>query len=78
MKKKNLKKLSLNKNAVSNLDEVSGGLQAQAQIPVPVGTNVASGCPDICQPLTNYNCATQNNQCASSVVAWCNVSCWIC
>ena len=73
MKKKKINKLSLNKNAISNLDEVSGGLA----MPVPVGTNLASGCPD-CAPLTNYNCATQNNQCASSVVAWCNLSCWIC
>jgi hypothetical protein len=73
MKKKNLKKLSLNKNAISNLEKVNGG----NPIPAPA-TNVASGCPDVCQPLTNYNCATQNNQCASSVVAWCNLSCFIC
>lgn len=72
MKKKKINKLSLNKNAVSNLDKVSGGA------PIPVGTNVASGCPGACTPLTNHNCATDNNQCASSVVAWCNLSCWIC
>ena len=76
MKKKKINKLSLNKKAISNLDEVSGGLQIGT--PVPVGTNVASGCPGVCTPLTNFNCATQNNQCASSVVAWCNLSCWIC
>ncbi|PTX61387.1 hypothetical protein C8N46_10430 [Kordia periserrulae] len=75
MKKKNLKKLTLNKDAVSDLQQVKGGIEEPAPVPA---TNVASGCPDICQPLTNYNCATQNNQCASSVVAWCNLSCFIC
>ena len=74
MKKKNLKKLSLNKKAVSNLDEITG---AQVGGPVPVGTNVLSGCA-ICITLRPINCATQNNQCASSVVAWCNLSCYIC
>jgi uncharacterized radical SAM superfamily Fe-S cluster-containing enzyme len=75
MKKKNVKKLSLNKNAISNLEKVNGG----NPMPVPApATNVASGCPGMCQPLTNHNCATQNNQCASSVVAWCNLSCFIC
>ncbi|WP_046744638.1 hypothetical protein [Kordia zhangzhouensis] len=71
MKKKKISKLALNKSAVSNLEKVNGGN------PVPVGTNVASGCP-VCAPLTNNNCATQNNQCASSVYVWCNVSCFIC
>ncbi len=75
MKKKKINKLSLNKRAVSNLDEVSGGLQVGT--PVPVGTRVASGCA-VCITLRPINCATQNNQCASSVVAWCNLSCWIC
>lgn len=75
MKKKKVNKLSLNKSAVSNLDEVSGGLEANQ--PVPVKTNAYSGC-DVCITLRPTNCATQNNQCASSVNYWCNVSCYIC
>lgn len=74
MKKKNLKKLTLNKKAVSNLDKATGG-QAGAPTAVPVGTRVASGCP-ICATIRPTNCATQNNQCASA--GWLNISCWIC
>ena len=73
MKKKKINKLSLNKSAISSLDELSGGLAS----PVPVATNLASGCPG-CTPLTNNNCPTDNHLCRSSVVAWCNVSCWVC
>ncbi|QHI35386.1 hypothetical protein IMCC3317_07320 [Kordia antarctica] len=66
MKKKNIKKLSLNKKAVSNLDEVSGGL---ANGPVPVGTHIRSGCPVCTLPkVTDNTCMTN-----------CIVSCfWTC
>ncbi|MGH1383135.1 hypothetical protein [Kordia sp.] len=49
MKKKNLKKLSLNKDAISNLDQVKGGVAANGA--EPVGTRVGSGCPDICESI---------------------------
>jgi len=48
MKKKKIKKLSLNKNAISNLDQVKGGLEVTVE---PVGTRVGSGCPDICETI---------------------------
>ena len=64
MKKKNLKKLSLNKKAISTLDEINGGVNQQEK------TVVVS--------LRPIHCATQNNGCASSVRIWCNVSCFIC
>lgn len=77
MKKKNLNKLSLNKSAVSNLDEITGAQAAPTAAPAPVKTNVYSNCA-ICITLRPTNCATQNNGCASSVNVWCNVSCFIC
>lgn len=72
MKKKNLKKLSLNKNAVSQLDNVKAGAGAN---PIPVGSElrVGSGCP-ICPVRVSQN-ATECN-CASE--GWFNLSCWIC
>jgi len=71
MKKKNLKKLSLNKKAISNLDDdlLKGG---QAGVPTPMPT------PPVTISVPGGVCATRNNQCASSVVFWCNVSCYIC
>ena len=67
MKKKKINKLALRKNAISNLaEEVKGGALSHGPIP----TSLVSKTPDYC--------ATQNNQCASSVVRWCNLSCYIC
>ena len=68
MKKKNLNKLTLNKKAISRLDsDVPKGGQAGPLPTPPVPVSI---------PATA--CATKNNQCASSVVAWCNLSCFIC
>lgn len=69
MKKKNLKKLSLNKSAVSNLEEVNGGVAN----PVPVGTRVASGCRE-CYSKIRTNCYTD----ACTVGILCGLSAWIC
>ncbi|AXG71493.1 hypothetical protein KORDIASMS9_03750 [Kordia sp. SMS9] len=68
MKKKNVSKLSLNKKAISRLDaNTPKGGQATPLPTPPVPISVPGGL-----------CATQNNQCPSSVVYWCNVSCYIC
>jgi hypothetical protein len=68
MKKKNLTKLSLNKKAISRLDaDIPKGGQQTPQPTPPVKFSNAPA-----------NCATQNNQCPSSVYIWCNVSCFIC
>jgi len=67
MKKKNLKKLSLNKDAISSFAEnAKGGVMHHGPIP-----------PTVVSRTPTY-CGTQNNECASSVVAWCNLSCWVC
>ena len=68
MKKKNVKKLSLNKNAVSKLDEVSGGLQAAA------GTNVGSGCP-VCPAQVTDTCITD---CFATCFLTCKRTCFPC
>ena len=70
MKKKNLKKLSLNKDAISHLDKVNGGLEANA---VGSELRVGSGCP-IC-PVRVSQKATE---CACPSDGWFNLSCWIC
>ena len=48
MKKKNLKKLSLNKDAVSNLDGISGGLKADSPIPASTVSACATACVTNC------------------------------
>jgi hypothetical protein len=68
MKKKNVNKLSLNKKAISRLDaNTPKGGQAGPQPTPPVKLTVDPN-----------QCATQNNECPSSVVYWCNISCYIC
>jgi len=56
MKKKKIKKLSLNKNAVSNLDQISGGVANPAPV---AATHQRSGC-DVCpnEKVTDKTCQT--------------------
>ncbi|WP_046759080.1 hypothetical protein [Kordia jejudonensis] len=73
MKKKKVKKLSLNKRAVSNLDEISGGVAN----PVPVaGTHQRSGC-DVCpdEKATDNTCLTD---CYATCFWSCVRSCFWC
>ncbi|WP_430408749.1 hypothetical protein [Kordia sp.] len=72
MKKKKIKKLSLNKSAVSNLDEISGGVAN----PVPVATHVRSGCPVCPTPkVTDNTCITN---CVATCFWTCNGTCFPC
>ena len=73
MKKKNLNKLSLNKSAISNLDQISGGVAN----PVPgAGTHQRSGC-DVCpdEKVTDKTCITN---CFVTCFLTCNGSCFPC
>ncbi len=57
MKKKNVNKLSLQKRAISRLDNLRGGLVAGAAAasPVAVGTNVWSNC-EVCDTVRKTQC----------------------
>ena len=55
MKKKKVKKLSLNKDAISNLDEIKGGLQAGTPVPGVV-SNPRSACATKCVTQCGWTC----------------------
>ena len=60
MKKKKIKKLSLNKKVISELRDIKGGIENQTL----VGTRVGSWCPDCVSvhqcPTDTCNCFTLN------------------
>ena len=66
MKKKNVKKLSLNKNAISKLDEIKAGLHAE---PVGVVSNPRSACATKCVTNCGWTCPLL--ACAVSGVLFC-------
>ncbi|WP_298511969.1 hypothetical protein [uncultured Kordia sp.] len=72
MKKKKINKLSLNKSAVSKLDQISGGVQAN---PV-AATNPLSGCP-VC-PLPKVTDNTCPTECFATCFWTCRRTCFPC
>ncbi|WP_420573781.1 hypothetical protein [Kordia sp.] len=62
MKKKNIKKLSLNKGSISQLDKINGGNPAPTMITLPA-----------CVSVNGTYCATKC-KCATERI----LTCWIC
>jgi hypothetical protein len=69
MKKKKINKLSLNKSAISNLDEVSGGLAAEAASNPCVVSNPRSACATKCVTNCGWTCPAL--ACVASGILFC-------